>query len=138
MPVYPRRPSGNMQHEEASRIACFLGETLKPRKESIGTLEFSSAEGSITILPWESRCNIWQGKFPYDNSAEDGFKWVAPVDSFGPQNKYVSGGEHHYSTLIHLKQIQPLQHGWECMGMGWHRLVRPKTPRSFLSPTCKH
>ena len=31
--------------------------------------------------------NIWQGKFPFENSEEDGYISTAPVDSF-PQNKY--------------------------------------------------
>jgi hypothetical protein len=29
--------------------------------------------------------NIWQGKFPTLNTAEDGYNTTAPVDSFGPQ-----------------------------------------------------
>ncbi len=28
--------------------------------------------------------NIWQGRFPYENTAEDGFKGTAPVGSFPP------------------------------------------------------
>lgn len=35
----------------------------------------------------EYRANIWQGQFPLKNTARDGFKWAAPVDAFGPQNK---------------------------------------------------
>lgn len=33
------------------------------------------------------RCNIWQGKFPQQNTKRDGFLGTAPVDSFHP-NKY--------------------------------------------------
>jgi formylglycine-generating enzyme required for sulfatase activity len=29
-------------------------------------------------------CNIWQGEFPYVNTAEDGYAGVAPVDAFPP------------------------------------------------------
>jgi formylglycine-generating enzyme len=32
-------------------------------------------------------CNIWQGKFPFKNTAEDGFEGTAPVGSF-PANGY--------------------------------------------------
>jgi formylglycine-generating enzyme required for sulfatase activity len=32
-------------------------------------------------------CNIWQGRFPYDNTKEDGFERTAPVGSF-PANGY--------------------------------------------------
>ena len=34
------------------------------------------------------RMNIWQGKFPTINTAEDGFNMTAPVDSFGEQNSF--------------------------------------------------
>ena len=32
----------------------------------------------------EHRCNIWQGAFPDDNSADDGYKGTAPVDAYEP------------------------------------------------------
>lgn len=32
------------------------------------------------------RMNIWQGKFPTLNTAEDGYIKTAPVDAYGPQN----------------------------------------------------
>jgi sulfatase modifying factor 1 len=34
------------------------------------------------------RMNIWQGKFPTLNTADDGYNMTAPVDSFGEQNNY--------------------------------------------------
>lgn len=44
------------------------------------------------LYPWGDQltprgkhfCNIWQGKFPEKNSAEDGYFWTCPVDSFPP------------------------------------------------------
>ncbi|WP_432251414.1 formylglycine-generating enzyme family protein [Streptomyces sp. HNM1019] len=30
------------------------------------------------------RCNIWQGRFPTKNTAEDGYRGTAPVDAFEP------------------------------------------------------
>lgn len=30
------------------------------------------------------RCNIWQGEFPHQNTAEDGYAWTAPVRAFEP------------------------------------------------------
>jgi formylglycine-generating enzyme len=30
------------------------------------------------------RCNIWQGRFPVHNTAEDGYAGTAPVDAFDP------------------------------------------------------
>ena len=32
----------------------------------------------------EHRINIWQGEFPHNNSAEDGFIGTAPVDAYKP------------------------------------------------------
>jgi formylglycine-generating enzyme required for sulfatase activity len=32
----------------------------------------------------EHRCNVWQGVFPSDNSRDDGFYGLAPVDAFPP------------------------------------------------------
>ncbi|MXY45970.1 MAG: formylglycine-generating enzyme family protein [Chloroflexi bacterium] len=32
----------------------------------------------------EHRCNIWQGAFPDDNSADDGYKGTAPVNAYEP------------------------------------------------------
>ena len=32
----------------------------------------------------EHKCNIWQGVFPDENSAEDGYKGTAPVDAYEP------------------------------------------------------
>lgn len=32
----------------------------------------------------EHRCNIWQGRFPTHNTAEDGYVGTAPVDAFPP------------------------------------------------------
>ncbi|TQM13761.1 formylglycine-generating enzyme required for sulfatase activity [Pseudonocardia kunmingensis] len=32
----------------------------------------------------EHRCNIWQGRFPTRNTAEDGYAGTAPVDAFPP------------------------------------------------------
>lgn len=34
------------------------------------------------------RMNIWQGKFPTLNTAEDGYIKTAPVDAYGPQNDW--------------------------------------------------
>ena len=34
------------------------------------------------------RANIWQGHFPTKNSAEDGWTFTSPVDSFEPQNEH--------------------------------------------------
>ena len=48
------------------------------------------------IFPWGNkwvdggryRGNIWQGSFPRDNSGEDGYLFLSPVDAYGPQNDF--------------------------------------------------
>jgi sulfatase modifying factor 1 len=32
----------------------------------------------------EHRCNIWQGRFPAQNTADDGYTGTAPVDAYPP------------------------------------------------------
>ena len=32
--------------------------------------------------------NVWQGKFPDENTEEDGYQGPAPVDAYKPQNKF--------------------------------------------------
>jgi formylglycine-generating enzyme required for sulfatase activity len=55
--------------------------------------EFAARGGlDRAIFPWGDeltpngvhRCNVWQGRFPVENSAEDGFVGTAPVHSFEP------------------------------------------------------
>eukprot|EP00054_Salpingoeca_dolichothecata_P038364 m.13653 g.13653 ORF g.13653 m.13653 type:complete len:302 (-) comp8495_c0_seq1:66-971(-) len=45
------------------------------------------------VYPWgnkieKNRMNTWEGKFPDENSVEDGHHGLAPADAYGPQNKF--------------------------------------------------
>jgi formylglycine-generating enzyme required for sulfatase activity len=40
--------------------------------------------GDESFDPKHPQANIWQGKFPYQNTADDGFERTAPVKSFAP------------------------------------------------------
>ena len=40
--------------------------------------------GDDLVPAGEHRCNVWQGTFPNQNTAADGFVGTAPVDAFGP------------------------------------------------------
>jgi formylglycine-generating enzyme required for sulfatase activity len=53
--------------------------------------EFAARGGlDQAIYPWGNEltprgkhlCNIWQGKFPHEDSGEDGFKGTCPIDAF--------------------------------------------------------
>lgn len=39
------------------------------------------------FIKLDSRANIWQGTFPEENTAEDGYMFTSPVDEF-PPNKF--------------------------------------------------
>jgi sulfatase modifying factor 1 len=38
--------------------------------------------GDELVSGRKHRCNVWQGKFPHENKAEDGYLWTAPAKSF--------------------------------------------------------
>ncbi len=55
--------------------------------------EYAARGGLVqAIYPWgdeltpdgKHRCNIWQGRFPHKNTAEDGYAGTCPVKSFEP------------------------------------------------------
>ena len=59
--------------------------------------EFAARGGKRDrLFPWGNklmprgahRTNIFHGQFPHNNTADDGFVYAAPVDAFGPQNKF--------------------------------------------------
>jgi sulfatase modifying factor 1 len=51
-----------------------------------GLVQKKYAWGDELLPSGEHYCNIWQGKFPTENSAEDGHIGTAPVKSFQPNN----------------------------------------------------
>jgi formylglycine-generating enzyme len=42
--------------------------------------------GSDPTPNGEHQCNIWQGRFPDENTAEDGYRGTAPVDAYRPND----------------------------------------------------
>ena len=57
--------------------------------------EFAARGGrEQTIFPWGNElepdgrhmCNVWQGNFPVENTADDGYLGTAPADSFQPND----------------------------------------------------
>ncbi|MBY0215492.1 formylglycine-generating enzyme family protein [Paenibacillus illinoisensis] len=49
-----------------------------------GLEEKTYAWGNELLPDGEHRCNIWQGQFPHENKAEDGYAGTAPVDAYLP------------------------------------------------------
>ncbi|XP_076469199.1 formylglycine-generating enzyme-like [Babylonia areolata] len=105
--AYWRQPEGkgsNLKHRmdhpvlhvswnDAVAYCQWAGKRLPTEAE----FEFACRGGlENRLFPWgnnmnpkgEHWMNIWQGKFPEENTAEDGYDYTCPVTTFPEQNKY--------------------------------------------------
>ena len=89
-------PAAHVSVRDAAAFCAFVGGRLPTEEE----WEFAARGGKTDRrFPWGEalltgpahdvhRANVWQGTFPYNNTAEDGFRWASPVGAFPPQNAW--------------------------------------------------
>ena len=120
----PRHPVVQVSHRDALAYAKWTQSRLPTEAEweyaARGGLEGAPFPWGNTLQPLQQhRCNIWQGRFPHENSTRDGYMYTAPVDSFEPN------GYHLYNMTGNT---------WEWVADRFTRLHSPKLSRNPTGP----
>lgn len=119
-----RHPVVHVSWNDAQAYAAWASKSLPTEAQ----WEYAARGGlEQKLYPWgdeltpdgEHRCNVWQGRFPVEDTAEDGFAGSCPVDSFPPN------GFGLYSVTGNV---------WEWCADWFHNSFRPELTQNPAGP----